>query len=391
MQKALTGALCLLLPLAGYGQSYDPFDKDTEKLILQPQVFALDNLNPTLMKEHSTWGGGLKANGQLVTGADALWMKLAYRAEYLRWEDPPVDILKDKDNLSANAELLFRLYLSDAWALETALTYTSEEQMPGTGLSRLRHDVLAQDTRQQGSARISAIYGHEAGKRRLSLDLSQERVRYDSPNTYAPLFEVDQSTLASNLVFRLSRATHFVALLEYQQDDYLSPRRGDSEKARALVGMQWQVSGLTSIRALLGAYRRETVQASAHTGSSWQVELGYQPMQHWQLSLEALQDSIAGDSELASDSRLRKWALRSEYHFGEQWQWGFELVRTDTRYLEPLQIRTLSQRQADLWLRLTLRQHSWLTLSVSRNETELLSNSINREQNKIGLVWRYGF
>lgn len=391
MHKSLIAAAAWLLPFTCAAQSYTDYDKNGDKLILSNALMATDNINPSIADDESALGWQLDARGQLVNLNEALWLKLDYRARLNQWQQQPLAILQDNGFLLADINGHGRWYLSRNWQLNGSVGYLHNDQMPGSGLSRLRENIIATDTRQYRHAQLGATYGHEASARRMTLNYHHGSVRYSDDNDYSPEFELDQATISAELAFRLSSATNLIFEVEHQQDDYLSVSRAESDKTKLLAGVEWDYSGLTHIRALAGAYKRKTQQQADNDGSAWQLALHYRPRKDTGIRIESSQDSIAGDSELASDSRMRRLLLELTYQYSQLWQWGLLLSTSETRFDEPQSVRFLDETLARVWVNLALQQHNHFRLTLQHKDNQLSGGAIDYQQAQIMASWHYSF
>ncbi|GGD54193.1 hypothetical protein [Lacimicrobium alkaliphilum] len=392
MQKSLIIASTVwLLPFVCSAQSYTQYDKNSEKLVMSNALLATDNINPVIDHKTSALGWQLDANGELVNLNRALQLKLDYNARFNQWQQQPDAVLEDSSFLQAGIEGHGRLFLSGNWQLNGSAGYQYNNHMPGSGLSRLRKNIIATDTRHYSHAQLGASYGHEASNRRITLNYHRGSVRYSDDNDYSSEFELDQSTISAEIAFRLSAATNLIFEVEHQQDDYLSVRRSDSDKTRLLAGFEWDYSGLTRIRALAGGYKRTIDQQADNNGSAWQVALHYSPRKDTGIRIESSQDSIAGDSELATDSRMRRMLLELTYQYSELWQWGMLVSAAETRFDEPQSVRYLDEVLARVWVKLALKQHHHFRLSLQHSENELSTGALDFQQAQITASWQYRF
>ncbi|WP_088328876.1 hypothetical protein [Lacimicrobium sp. SS2-24] len=391
MHKSLIAAAAWLLPFTCSAQSYTEYDKNTDKLVLSNALLATDNINPLKSEDKSALGWQLDAHGALVALGEGQQYKLLYGATLNQWQQQPASLLQDNSFFQGEIAAHGRWHLSQAWQLNGSAGYQHTDQMPGTGLSRLREDIVATDSRKYSDAQLGLSYGHDASARRLSLNYHHGAVRYSGDNAYLDEFELDQTTLTGTIAFRLSAATRFILELENQQDDYLAVTRFDSDKNKVLAGIEWDYSGLTRIKALVGAYKRETEQRPDTDGSAWQLSLNYRPREDTGIRIESSQDSVAGDSELASDSRMRSLLLELTYRYSQLWQWGLLLNTSETRFEEAVQVRFLDEKLARVWVALALQQQHQFRLSLQYKDNQLSDNTVDYQQSQIMASWQYRF
>lgn len=391
MQKSLLVATVLLLPFVCTAQNDTQYNKVSDKLVLGNALVATDNINPVVDAQESALGWQLNANGQLVNLNKALQLKLSYQAQLNQWQQQPIAVLVDNSFLQADIAAHGRVFLRNNWQLNGSAGYKHEDQMPGNGLSRLRQNVIATDTRRYSHAELGVSYGKDTSARRVTVNYHQGLVRYSDNNDYSQEFELDQATINAELAFRLSTATNLIFTAEHQQDDYLSASRSDSDKIKLLAGFEWDYSGLTRIRALAGAYKRKIDHQADNNGSAWQLAVHYRPRKDTGIRIESSQDSIAGESELATDSRMRRLLLELTYQYSELWQWGVLLSASETRYSEPQSVRFLDESLARLWVNLALQQHNHFRLAVQHRDNKLSNGSLDFQQAQIMASWHYSF
>jgi len=366
-------------------------DKDASPFESNLTGYTTDNFNPTLDTSHRASLLGLSAQGKLVTIKNALTLQVNYSADYQKAKLDSDSLTNNKSFLSTDLGVLARLYLQKEWYVDTAINYSKKDQLLGTGISKLRKNIISADQQTQTNALVGITYGGETSSRSISLTYSQTDTNYANINNYSSLFSFTQQALIANIKFKLSSATDFILLIEHQQDDYDAITRDDSTMQRIMAGMNWQPSGSSKITALIGKYQRTPDVADKTSGLTWQFSYQYSPRDDFKVQLSSTQSSIAGESEISTDSVKQQWQLQTDYFYNSLWHYGFNGVSSQTDYKEALGKRTFDEKFVKLFTRYQFRKYNNVQFYIGYRSAKESTNIIDYQQNEVGLSWHYKF
>jgi hypothetical protein len=368
-------------------------DKNASALVTEVNVISTDNLNPTVSDKSDANGVGLKASGQLVTSGEGNLFMFSYEGKFERYKlsDSPTLLLTDYDFSTYKGALLGRIFISNAWYVDTELVHSKEDEKFGFGLSNLRNNVLLADERTQDQVSLNLLYGNDTSNRSISFKLSSTDIKYADVNAYSTLFNYKQQSFDMNIGFRQSSLTRWLLSFEANDDRYESDLRDDSRLYQLLLGIDWRPSGKSKLQALLGAYQREREDNDTSTGLSWTIDYQYQGRQDVLFTLNSSRTSAVGQSELASDSVNSSLAADLSYFYSEQWQIGANIALNKSEYDDVLVSQVLDEQIARVRLTLFLKQHSKVWLDVTARQVSSSDNSVDYQQNEVKLSWRYAF
>ncbi|MFT6989221.1 MAG: hypothetical protein ACJASL_001189 [Paraglaciecola sp.] len=368
-------------------------DKNASALVTEVNVISTDNLNPTVSDKSDANGVGLKASGLLVTSGEGNLFMFSYEGKFERYKlsDSPTLLLTDYDFSTYKGALLGRIFISNAWYVDTELVHSKEDEKFGFGLSNLRNNVLLADERTQDQVSLNLLYGNDTSNRSISFKLSSTDIKYADVNAYSTLFNYKQQSFDMNIGFRQSSLTRWLLSFEANDDRYESDLRDDSRLYQLLLGIDWRPSGKSKLQALLGAYQREREDNDTSTGLSWTIDYQYQGRQDVLFTLNSSRTSAVGQSELASDSVNSSLAADLSYFYSEQWQIGANIALNKSEYDDVLVSQVLDEQIARVRLTLFLKQHSKVWLDVTARQVSSSDNSVDYQQNEVKLSWRYAF
>ncbi|MGJ8681697.1 hypothetical protein [Paraglaciecola sp.] len=368
-------------------------DKNASPLETEVNVISTDNLNPTVSEKSNALGVSLKASGQLVTSGEGNLFMLNYGAQLERYNlnDLAVLLSNEQDFSSYRSAFLGRLFISEAWYVDTELEHSKEDEKFGFGLSNLRNDVLLSDERTENKASINLLYGNDTANRAISFKLSSSDVKYANINSYSSLFNYKEQTFDLNIAFKQSSITRWLLSFEATNDDYDSDLRDDSRLYRLLLGVDWRPSGKSKFKVLFGAYRREPDNDEARTDLSWAINYYYQARQDLLFTFNSYRLSAVGRSEFSSESVDSSLAADLSYLYSDQWKIGANLALDRSEYDEALVAQVLDEKIGRVRLTLILNQHSQVWFDAIVRQVSSRDDSTDYQQNEVKLSWSYAF
>jgi hypothetical protein len=360
---------------------------------LQVQVNAIyqDDFNPLLLPEESAAALGIGLNGAIVAKGEGVWYQLDYSANIDAFDTDSNAIERTDSYENFRAQFLTRFYLSKEWFLDLAGQHEQVDEAFGTGLSRLRPNIVEADHREENSFLLNAVYGNDTSRRYLSFEYEFLDREYDDINDYAFLFDIKQQRLTLDLGFSLSSASRLLFQINAFDDDFQQPLRNDSRMQSALIGFSWKASGKTSVNALIGGYRRQTDNQEDTSGLSWTLGLNYDPTDYFSVRLISSQESIVGDDEFAANSVRTRSSIAFNYRFNDLWYLRTAFQVSDTEFEGSFNERTLDESDISVILGLAIKQHNRVELSGRILDVEDTSIFVDYDQTEGRLTWFYDF
>jgi hypothetical protein len=354
-----------------------------------------DNINPTLDDEYTAYGTGFKPRGKLVTRGEGYQLMIDYGASFEQFklsdDSTNFDFDKDQKFIAYRGALLSRFFIGESWTLDVDLAYSSEEQKFGTGISKLRENVLLADELTSDHAALSIIYGKDSSDRMLSIELTTNNFDYGNNNEYAEMFSYSQQALNLYMSFRRSSLSRWIARLESSQEDYDSLLRSDSRIYRALVGLNWQLSGKSALEILIGGYKRDNNGQDSNSGFSYLVDYNYTLDDNFNIAFSSGRTSVIAESESATNSIRTSVELEGNYIFSQMWQSKLRIGSVNTEFIEVLGSRELDERVAELSLNLSLKAYNNVVIKAGFRNVSSSDDTTDYQQQEVGLSWQYGF
>ena len=372
---------------------------ETDASPLQVDLAAqyVDNLNPTLNQEMAAYGFVLAPKGRLVTKQQKLWFVLDYQAQLSHYQlaESATASMAGLDNgqnfNSYQGRVLSRLFIADRWYVDAQAQHGQQTQKFGTGISRLKTNVVNADELTRSLAAVTLVYGNDVSQRFMSLKTGVRKDDYRDTNVYAKQFNVEQTFLETQLGYRQSSASQILARVNFKQDDYQAVSRDDSKLLEGLVGFAWQATGKTRLEALVGAYRRTFTGKDASSGLSWSVDYTYSPRDDLAFSLGSSRFSDVSSSEITSDSVTQTLQANLHYRMSDRWRSALVIQSSNTEFTVAETNFSLDERKIEWQLGLRLLEHSELVFNIGHENVSRSDDTLNFNQNEAGLMWRYEF
>ncbi len=366
-------------------------DPDASPLQVYVNAIYQDDFNPLLLPEESAPALGIGLNGAIVAKGEGIWYQLDYSANIDAFDTDSDAIERTDSYENFRTQFLTRFFLSKEWFLDLAGQHEQVDEAFGTGLSRLRPNIVEADHREENTFLANAVYGNDTSRRYLSLEYEFLDRQYDDINDYAFLFDLKQQRLTLDLGFSLSSASRLLFQINAFEDDFQELSRNDSRMQSALIGFSWKASGKTSINALIGGYRRQTDNQEDTSGLSWTLGISYAPTDYFSVRIDSSQDSIVGQDEFAANSVRTRSSISVNYQFNDLWYLRTAFQISDTEFEGSFNERTLDESNASVTLGLAIKQHNRVELSARALEVEDLSIFIDYDQTEGKLTWFYDF
>lgn len=383
--------LCLCCTTRAFSQ-VESINKDASILEISSSALYTDNINPTVNGQSAATGVSITPHGQLIATPTYVWFVLDYRAELQQYR------LNDNYLLSKNqrfngyqGSLLARVFLADAWHVDAKFEHNNQTQQYGSGISRLKSNVLEADQLQTNTASARLVYGSDTSTRFVSVNAGIKQDTYQENNSYSALFNAKQQFVEANLSYRYSEASKIAMQVTSKKDDYEAVSRDDSELIEALIGVEWSPSGKSRLQLMIGKYQRTFDTAKNSSGVAWNGVFDYAPREDLLISLGTSRTSGSSISETTTDSVTQTVRAKVAYMYSNQWQFTLGASSANTQFKNNEGVFELDEQQGQAELILEMNDHSKATLAFALQDVATNDPAFSFRQNKVGMTWHYSF
>ena len=388
------GLCAAITSFTALGQVKD-INLDTPKLKLSIGAIATDNINPTLQDDLSAQGLEAVAYGSLTSPSEGVTFGVDYYASHQAFHSDEGPALFDESQgfSTFNARVFSRFYLDKSWTLDAEASHLYTDQRFGFGLSRFRQNILEQDTLNSSTVGTTLVYGKETDSRYATFNIRAREDNYDDTNFYSSLFDLSQKVAEFNLVYRRS-ATGVAIKLDATDDDFDDITRTDSQLYRALIGVDWQSTGKSRFKALVGRYWRDVETQENDSGLTWQLDYLYSPRSDINIQVSSLRTSQESELENAVDSVIESYRVGLQYRYSNQWQYSLDINSRATEFNADqgaAVIADLDENNITASVTAKLSDHSQLVLNYMLQDVSSDDNAIDYQQNEFKLSWQYVF
>ncbi|WP_100644217.1 outer membrane beta-barrel protein [Alteromonas facilis] len=387
--------LCIaagLLAMSAHAQLAN-IDKSASPFTFQAGSVYNDAINPSYLGGSEGYGVSLEANGTLVSTQESVWWQFDYGAAYDRYQlqEEQLDFDESQDFYAYNVRIQSRAFVHEAFTVDVVAEHRKSEQKYGEGISRFQNNVLSIDTLSRNRAEIIAVYGRDPNHNSITAELFWQKDSYDDVNPYASLFDLSQQGALAQVKLMVAGKIGFLARVSITDDDYESNERVDSRLYNALVGIDWTLSGKSSLRVLLGGFQRDAEDGQDRSGFSWDVSYDYSPSDYQAISLTTKRTSAVSEVAFSSSSVDVTHGFNWRYAIDEIWFWQANMSWLEKDINADDLTRTLEQFDAGFTLGYNLRSFSHIMLGVTRRDVSSSDNTVDYAQNEVRLSWLYEF
>lgn len=368
-------------------------NKDASPLELSASTVFVDDINPTIEKELGAWGAVIAPKGQLVADYEGAQFLLDYSANLARYKITEDTLLLDEQQHfdSFKIKLFSRLFISQVWHLDAQIQHIDETQRFGEGISQLRTDVLIADRLKQNRGEVSLVYGNDTSNRYISIKAFSSQSNYEPNNDYSSSFDIAEQGLEFDVAFKQSNASSLLFRLAATDENFATEGREDSRVYQALLGMNWQSSGKTKLKALIGMYSREFDSQDSNSGLSWIFDFSTQPTDDWLVQVKSARSTGISKSESTSSSVEQNVALDVTFKATAQWHFGLNVGAGNTEFEEFDSISELDEARAGVNITLNLKEHSKVVFQLGVSDQSFTDSSIDYQQSEARLTWQVDF
>lgn len=387
--------ICFQLLVASFypvlAEASGDFDKTAKPLQVEASLAYMDNYNPLSEADVSATGAKVVVNGRLVTRSESIWLQADYAVNHQQYNLNDSTLGMEDSFQSAHLDLKSRIFFATKWSVDVNAKLQQHDELLGTGLSRVRPNVTVSDSYDQSIIGVHYNYGSELSERSFRFGMSVQDQDYASNNEYSDLFDLTQNVIDLVFGYRVSEDTRIIALFEHRELDYDIANSLDSTLSKVLLGFEWQASGKSMVSAKLGMYQHRYDSQQDSSGATWELGADFFPTENFSIALDSAQLSIAGDSELSTDTVERNFATTFTYFYSDVWEFGLQARIRESQYQEPENDRTSDQNEVSIFAKITLMEHQVIKLKLMSETLDDEQRSIDYKQNRIDLSWHYDF
>jgi hypothetical protein len=193
------------------------------------------------------------------------------------------------------------------------------------------------------------------------------------------------------LSLKLSDITQFEASVELENVDFVDDSQLDNDVYRLLLGFEWQGTGQTRFKFLVGGYKRIYQSASDNQGFLAELDAEYTPLSNLSITLKGSQTTTTGIVEDALDTIMKSAKLAINYGYKEHVEFIAMATFSNTQYEKIGDNQTSNESTAGLVSNISVYDYSTVSLVLQRESLENNFLSLDYVQNKVELNCRYVF
>ncbi|WP_199609806.1 hypothetical protein [Flocculibacter collagenilyticus] len=344
------------------------------------------NINPTLLQEQSDFGFQFNADLNLVHLSEGYAWQALYKGNIARYQDRA-----DTQYQSHHLKLGSAFFVNDKFHFILSGELTQRDELLGQGISKQKKQVIKPDQYVMPTLTLSGVYGSINDKQYLTVNSLIQSKRYEEHNLYASQFDHDRASIDVELGIAVSDATHIVGFSELSHTNYIDDTRDDSDMKRVLLGARWQATGVTSVKALLGAYQRDFSRQATQKGTSWLAALNWQPYDYMSIEFHSEQTSLLSELEQAGNNQSHELGVTVTYVPNDDWTLvGQHVKRTEQVEGETVQFNTDYQLTRFSMFKKVM-QHSQLSLQFSAVDEQDNRGLFHYQQDQVKLNYHLSF
>lgn len=388
----ICGFMLLLSSVMAAENNMNP---NAEKLVLNSSVQYVDNYYPRFSDVISANALSAGIEGKLLSMHESIWLQTAYSGASTQFKLDENDLDLDDKFSQYNIELLGRLFMGDKWYLDLQGSHQNIDYLLGTGIAKLRPANPIADSVSNNEMAASIVYGggtnNLTATRFIKFGLSHFDQDYADKNVYANLFDLTRDMAELELSFKLSEITDFETSFEYEQVDFVDDSQLDNDVYRLLLGFKWQGTGQTHLKLLVGGYKRVYQSTSDNQGFLAELDAEYTPLNNITIALKGSQTTTTALVENAIDTTITSVNLDINYKYKEYIDFIVRASVNNTRYEQVDEDQTSAESAVSFVSKVSLFDHSTLSLVLQRESLEYDFLSLDYAQNKVELHCRYAF
>jgi hypothetical protein len=373
-------------------------DPDTEKFVVNTSVQYLDNYHPRQSDGISATALSAGIDGKLVSMHQSVWLQAAYSGNYTQFKLDETDLALDNKFGQYDISLLGRFFMGPKWYVDLQGTHRNVDYLLGTGIAKFRPATLIADSESSNKVEASLVYGNginrsdsSASRKFLRLGFSHLKQDYAAKNSYSNLFDLTRDKAELGLSFKLSDITQFETSFEFENVDFVDDSQLDNDVYRFLLGFEWQGTGQTRLKFLVGGYKRIYQFTANNQGFLAELDAEYTPLSNLSITLKGSQTTTTGVVEDALDTIIKSAKLAINYGYKEHIEFIAMATISNTQYEQVGDDQTSNESAVGIVSNVSVYDYSTVSLALQRESLENDFLSLDYVQNKVELNCRYAF
>ena len=371
---------------------------DTEKFVFNSSIQYLDNYHPRQSDGISATALSAGVDGRLVSMHESVWFQAAYSGTYSQFKIDDTELALDDKFGQYDVSLLGRFFMGQKWYVDLQGAHREVDYLLGTGIAKFRPATLIADSESSDKVEASLVYGNginrsdsSASRKFVRLGFSHLKQDYADKNAYSYLFDLTRDKAELGLSLKLSDITQFEASVELENVDFVDDSQLDNDVYRLLLGFEWQGTGQTRLKFLVGGYKRIYQSAPDNQGFLAELNAEYTPLSNLSITLKGSQTTTTGIVEDALDTIMKSAKLAIHYGYKEHVEFIAMATFSNTQYEQIGDVQTSSESAVGIVSNVSVYDYSTVSLVLQRESLENNFLSLDYVQNKVELNCRYVF
>jgi hypothetical protein len=400
MKITFTVMCCLMLlfssALAAVAENN--INPDAEKFVFNSSIKYLDNYHPRQSDGISATSLSAGVDGKLVSMHESVWFQAGYSGTYYQFKIDDTELALDDKFGQYDVSLLGRFFMGQKWYVDLQGTHREVDYLLGTGIARFRPATLIADSESSDKVEASLVYGNginrsdsSSSRRFLRLGFSHLKQDLAAKNSYSNLFDLTRDKAELGLSFKLSDITQFETSFEFENVDFVDDSQLDSDVYRFLLGFEWQGTGQTRLKFLVGGYKRIYQSTANNQGFLAELDAEYTPLSNLSITLKGSQTTTTGVVEDTLDTIIKSARLAINYGYKEHIEFTAMATISNTQYEQVGDHQTSNESAVGIVSSVSVYDYSTVSLVLQRESFEDDFLSLDYVQNKVVLNCRYAF
>jgi hypothetical protein len=329
---------------------------------------------------------------------ESVWFQAAYSGTYSQFKIDDTELALDDKFGQYDVSLLGRFFMGQKWYVDLQGAHREVDYLLGAGIAKFRPATLIADSESSDKVEASLVYGNgihrsdsSASRKFVRLGFSHLKQDYADKNAYSYLFDLTRDKAELGLSLKLSDITQFEASVELENVDFVDDSQLDNDVYRLLLGFEWQGTGQTRFKFLVGGYKRIYQSASDNQGFLAELDAEYTPLSNLSITLKGSQTTTTGIVEDALDTIMKSAKLAINYGYKEHVEFIAMATFSNTQYEKIGDNQTSNESTAGLVSNISVYDYSTVSLVLQRESLENNFLSLDYVQNKVELNCRYVF
>jgi hypothetical protein len=400
MKLTFTVICCfmLLFSSACAAVAENTINPDAEKFVFNSAIQYLDNYHPRQSDGISATALSAGVDGKLVSMHQGVWLQAAYSGTYTQFKLDETELALDDKFGQYDISLLGRFFMGNKWYVDLQGIHRNIDYLLGSGISKLRPPSLIGDSESTNKVAASLVYGNGmnssdsgASRKFVRLGFSHLKQDYADKNAYSYLFDLTRDKAELGLSLKLSDITQFETSVEFENVDFVDDSQLDNDVYRLLLGFEWQGTGQTRLKFLVGGYKRMYQSASDNQGFLAELDAEYTPLSNLSITLKGSQTTTTGIVENALDTIIKSARLALNYGYKEHVEFIASAEVSNTQYEQVGEDKTSTESTISMASQVSIYEYSTVSLVLQRESLENDFLSLDYVQNKVELNCRYAF